>query len=60
MQIVETPFKILRLESKNGMILIVRMKMTYDGDTMKPKERVIEILTRRLEHLSSVAEMPFQ
>jgi hypothetical protein len=54
----ETPFKILSIESKNGMVLIVRVKIVFDvidnGNgilTVKPKERVWEILTRKLENL---------
>ena len=54
----ETPFKILSMESKNGMVLIVRVKIVFDvvddGNgvlTFKPKERVWEILTRKLQNL---------
>lgn len=57
-ELVETPFKVLSIESKNGMVLVVRMKVTYDGVTLKPKERVYEILTRRLENLSGLVEIP--
>jgi hypothetical protein len=59
----ETPFKILSIESKNGMVLIVRVKIVFDvidnGNgilTVKPKERVWEILTRKLENLREVLE----
>ena len=59
----ETPFKLLSIESKNGMVLIVRVKIVFDvidnGNgilTVKPKERVWEILTRKLENLREVLE----
>jgi len=49
----ETPFKILSIESKNGMILVVRMKIVFDENN-KPKEKVFEILTRKLENLNDI------
>ena len=59
----ESPFKILSIESKNGMVLIIRVKIVFDvidnGNgilTVKPKERVWEILTRKLENLREVLE----
>jgi len=59
----ETPFKILSIESKNGMVLIIRVKIVYDvidnGNgilTVKPKERVWEILTRKLENLKELLD----
>lgn len=39
---VESPFKILRIESKNGMVLIVKKKVVY------------EVLTRKIESLDRV------
>jgi hypothetical protein len=46
------------MESKNGMVLIVRVKIVFDvvddGNgvlTFKPKERVWDILTRKLQNL---------
>ena len=50
---VETPFKVLSIESKNGMVLIVRMKIVFDENN-KPKEKVFEILTRKLENLNDI------
>jgi len=59
----ETPFKLLSIESKNGMVLIVRVKIVFDvidnGNgilTVKPKERVWEILTRKLENLKELLD----
>jgi hypothetical protein len=57
----ETDFKIVSIESKNGMVLIVRVKIVFDvidngnGILMvKPKERVWEILTRKLQNLTEI------
>jgi hypothetical protein len=60
LQQLETPFKVLSMESRNGMVLIVRMKIVFDAVTMKPKEKVIEVLTRKLVSLRDVAEMPME
>jgi hypothetical protein len=49
----ETPFKVFSIESKNGMVLIVRMKIVFDENN-KPKEKVLEILTRKLENLNDI------
>ena len=56
--LAETPFQVLRMESKNGMVLIIRVKFVFDVLVeekelirVKPKERIIEILTRKLENL---------
>jgi len=59
-QLMETPFKILSCESKKGMVLIVRMKVVYEAKetngvlSVKPKERVYEVLTRKLENLDKI------
>jgi hypothetical protein len=57
----ETPFKVLSIESKNGMVLVVRMKFVFNvvGDhngvlKLRLDERVFDILTRRLENLNEI------
>jgi hypothetical protein len=57
----ETPFKVLSIESKNRMVLVVRMKFVFDviGDDngvlkLRLSERVFDILTRRLENLDEI------
>jgi hypothetical protein len=59
LQQLETPFKVLSVESKNGMVLILRMKIVFDlvddghgVQRLKPRERVYETLTRKLENLT--------
>ena len=42
------------------MVLIVRMNIVFDAVTMKQKEKVIEVLTRKLVSLRDVAEMPME
>lgn len=57
----ETPFKVLSIESKNGMALVVRMKFVFDvvGEDngvlkLRLSERVFETLVRRLENLDEI------
>ncbi len=53
---VDTAFsswKILSIESKNGMAIIVRKRFEYDRELMTMKE-VYQILSRKLEHLEEV------
>jgi hypothetical protein len=59
----ETDFKIVSIESRNGMVLIVRVKIVFDVIdnrngilTVKPKERVWEILTRKLQNLKEILD----
>lgn len=58
---VETPFKVLSIESYNRMVLVVRVKEVFEivEETsriirIKPKKRVIQILTRKLENLNDM------
>jgi predicted AlkP superfamily phosphohydrolase/phosphomutase len=59
-QLVETPFKVLSCESKKGMVLIIRMKVIYEARerdgvlSVKPREKVYEVLTRKLENLDEI------
>jgi hypothetical protein len=60
---VESPFKTLSMESKNGMVLIVRVKIVFDVteapngvQIWKPTERVWEILTRKVVNLAEVLD----
>lgn len=63
LQQLESPFKVLSIESKNGMVLILRMKMVFDVvddghgvQRLKPRERVYEALTRKLENLAELLD----
>jgi len=49
----ESSFKVLYIESKNGMVLIVRKKIQYD-DTLEQVQEVYQFLTRKLENLSEI------
>ncbi len=46
-------WKILSIESRNGMAVIVRKRFECDLEGM-PRKEVYQILTRKLEHLEEV------
>lgn len=61
-RLIESPFKTVYVESKNGMVFIVRVKIVFavindktGVQSLKPKERVWEILKGKLEDFIKVA-----
>ena len=57
----ETPFKVVSIEAYNRMVLVIRVKEVFEiveetNSTIriKPKKRVIQYLTRKLENLNEI------
>lgn len=53
---IESPFKTVYIESKNGMVLVIRVKIVFEVidkengiQMLKPKERVWKILKGELD-----------